>query len=74
MYSRSVHTPCLAGRLACLQVCHPGVAENIARDFRLLMPLAALTSRVRGLRFINLKQTLAQFSASMTAQVSHRAG
>ena len=33
-----------------VKVRHPGVAARIAEDFRLLRPLAALTSRIRSLK------------------------
>lgn len=50
------------------------MAESITRDFRLLAPLAAATARTGALKFLNLKQTLAQFSATMTAQVRRATG
>ncbi|KAL6758164.1 ABC1 family-domain-containing protein, partial [Haematococcus lacustris] len=55
-----------------VKVRHPGVASCIQRDFLILKPLAGLTSRVRLLRALNLRDTLAQFSHTMTAQADLR--
>lgn len=52
-----------------VKVRHPGVATSIAVDFRLLKPVAAAASRIPSLRGLSLKESLAQFSANMTAQV-----
>jgi aarF domain-containing kinase len=65
--------PRVAGLLpVAVKVRHPRVAARIATDFRLLKPLAAAASRVRGLRGFSLQQSLAQFSATMTAQADLR--
>ncbi len=55
-----------------VKVRHPNVASRIATDFRLLKPLAAAASTVKGLRGFSLQQSLAQFSATMTAQADLR--
>ena len=52
-----------------VKVRHPGVARSIAVDFRLLKPVAAAAARVPSLKGLSLKESLAQFSANMTAQV-----
>ena len=56
-------------RKVVVKVRHPGVAASIALDFRLLKPVAAAASRVPSLKGLSLKESLAQFSANMTAQV-----
>ena len=67
-------TGALTGELlpVAVKVRHPNVARRIATDFRLLKPLAAAASRVKGLRGFSLQQSLAQFSATMTAQADLR--
>ena len=42
------------------------------QDFSLLLPLAAAVARLPSLSGLSLRQTLEQFSASMTAQVDMR--
>lgn len=56
-------------RQVVVKVRHPNVARNITIDFRLLKPVAAAASRVPSLKGLSLKESLAQFSANMTAQV-----
>lgn len=56
-------------RQVVVKVRHPNVARNIAIDFRLLKPVAAAASRVPSLKGLSLRESLAQFSANMTAQV-----
>lgn len=56
-------------RQVVVKVRHPGVATSIAVDFRLLKPVAAAASRIPSLKGLSLKESLAQFSANMTAQV-----
>lgn len=56
-------------RQVVVKVRHPGVAKSIAIDFRLLKPVAAAASCVPSLKSLSLKESLAQFSANMTAQV-----
>ena len=51
-----------------VKVRHPGVVTRLAQDFRLLKPLAAAASRLRSLKALSLRESLAQFSATMTAQ------
>ncbi|CAL8461811.1 g1342 [Coccomyxa elongata] len=59
-------------RQVVVKVRHPNVARNIAIDFRLLKPVAAAASRVPSLKGLSLKESLAQFSANMTAQTDLR--
>ena len=56
-------------RQVVVKVRHPGVARSITVDFRLLKPVAAAASRIPSLKGLSLKESLAQFSANMTAQV-----
>ena len=56
-------------RQVVVKVRHPGVATSIAVDFRLLKPVAAAASAIPSLKGLSLKESLAQFSANMTAQV-----
>jgi len=55
-----------------VKVRHPGVVTRLAQDFRLLKPLAAAASRVRSLKGLSRRESLAQFSGTMTAQARPR--
>lgn len=55
-----------------VKVRHPGVGDTIRTDFQLLRPIAALTSRVRSLKGLNLEDSVSQFSHTMTAQTDLR--
>jgi aarF domain-containing kinase len=55
-----------------VKVRHPGVAQQIWEDFQVLRPFAAMTSRVRSLKGLGLKDTVNQFSHTMTAQADLR--
>jgi aarF domain-containing kinase len=55
-----------------VKVRHPGVAQRIWEDFQVLRPFAAMTSRVRTLKGLGLKDTVSQFSHTMTAQADLR--
>lgn len=59
-------------REVAVKVRHPGVADRIWQDFQLLRPLAAMTTRVRTLKSLNLSDSVAQFSHTMTAQTDLR--
>ena len=59
-------------RQVVVKVRHPGVSQSITIDFRLLKPVAAAASRIPSLKGLSLKESLAQFSANMTAQVQPR--
>jgi len=61
-------------RQVVVKVRHPGVAQSIAVDFRLLKPVAAAASRIPSLKGLSLKESLEQFSANMTAQVQPSLG
>ena len=55
-----------------VKVRHPGTAEKIRLDFALLKPLAAASARVKALKGLSLKESVSQFSNTMTAQTDLR--
>ncbi|KAI7844981.1 hypothetical protein COHA_001347 [Chlorella ohadii] len=59
-------------QVVAVKVRHPSVSLRIWQDFQLLRPLAALTGRIRTLRSLNLSDSVAQFSHTMTAQADLR--
>jgi hypothetical protein len=64
--------PCGGSLPVAVKVRHPDVAARIATDFRLLGLLASAAGRVRALRGLSLRQSVAQFTATMTAQCDLR--
>ncbi|KAL0035601.1 hypothetical protein WJX79_001935 [Trebouxia sp. C0005] len=59
-------------RVVAVKVRHPGVADIIRRDFQVLKPVAAATSKVPALKGLSLKESVSQFSSTMTAQADLR--
>jgi aarF domain-containing kinase len=55
-----------------VKVCHPNVHRHICLDFRLLARLSAAAARVPALRGLSLRESVAQFSHTMTAQTDLR--
>ncbi|WIA32106.1 hypothetical protein OEZ86_002957 [Tetradesmus obliquus] len=55
-----------------VKVCHPNVHRHICLDFRLLAGLSAAAARVPALRGLSLRESVAQFSHTMTAQTDLR--
>jgi aarF domain-containing kinase len=55
-----------------VKVCHPNVHWHICLDFRLLAGLSAAAARVPALRGLSLRESVAQFSHTMTAQTDLR--
>ncbi|MEW5303193.1 MAG: hypothetical protein WDW36_005909 [Sanguina aurantia] len=55
-----------------VKVRHPNVATYIALDFRILKPLAEFASTFSLLKGLPLRETLSQFSHTMTAQADLR--
>jgi aarF domain-containing kinase len=55
-----------------VKVCHPNVHQHICLDFRLLAGLSAAAARVPALRGLSLRESVAQFSHTMTAQTDLR--
>ncbi len=60
------------GSLVAVKVRHPGVARRIKQDFTLMQGLAGLAEWLPALQGMGLRQTMSQFSASMTAQADLR--
>lgn len=60
------------GARVAVKVRHPGVARRIFLDFQLMQALAGVAEALPGLRGMGLRQTMSQFSASMTAQADLR--
>jgi len=56
------------GRPLAVKVRHPNVVERIQTDFALMTLLADFSARMPGLRWLNLKSSVAQFSTTMVAQ------
>lgn len=55
-----------------VKVCHPNVYRHIKMDFRLLSSLSAAAARIPALRGLSLRESVAQFSHTMTAQTDLR--
>jgi aarF domain-containing kinase len=55
-----------------VKVCHPNVHRHICLDFRMLAALSAAAARVPALRGLSLRESVAQFSHTMTAQTDLR--
>lgn len=60
------------GARVVVKVLHPGVAKRIAQDFRILGPIAEWAGRFKALKGLSLKESVSQFSATMTAQADLR--
>jgi aarF domain-containing kinase len=55
-----------------VKVCHPNVSEHIRMDFKLVGWLAAAASKLPLLRGLPVRESVAQFSHTMTAQTDLR--
>lgn len=53
-----------------VKVRHPGVSEVIRRDFVIMNQCAQLCSRLPGLKWMRLDESVAQFAVFMLEQVS----
>lgn len=60
------------GQQVVVKVCHPNVAEHIRLDFKLVGWLSAAASKLPVLRGLPLRESVAQFSHTMTAQTDLR--
>ncbi len=69
---RRSSTDASAGLPVVVKVLHPGVAKRIAQDFRILGPIAEWAGRLKALKGLSLKESVSQFSATMTAQADLR--
>lgn len=56
------------------QVRHPGVALRIHQDFQIMGWIADVAQRIPALKWLNLRQSVDQFSHTMTAQVKRTEG
>ena len=56
------------GQPLAVKVRHPNVVDRIQTDFALMLMLADFSARVPGLRWLNLKASVSQFSSTMVAQ------
>jgi hypothetical protein len=56
------------GQPLAVKVRHPNVVDRIRTDFALMLMLADFSARVPGLRWLNLKASVSQFSSTMVAQ------
>lgn len=63
-----IHAGVIRGRKVAVKVRHPNVAEQIELDFRIMRFLAELANRLPGLRFLNLSESLKQFSHTLASQ------
>jgi hypothetical protein len=59
-------------RVVAVKVRHPRVASNIRMDFKLLGMVSAAIGRVPALRGLSLRESVSQFSHTMTAQTDLR--
>jgi hypothetical protein len=63
-----VHKAELDGKLLAIKVRHPNVAQLIDMDFRLMSLAARVFDLVPGLRWLRIRESVEQFSATMAAQ------
>ena len=63
-----VHKATLGGKPVAVKVRHPNVVRRIVTDFTLMRGAAELSAKIPGLAWLNLKQSVEQFSGTMVAQ------
>jgi aarF domain-containing kinase len=63
-----VHRAQLDGNLLAVKVRHPNVAQLITMDFQLMSLAARLCDVIPGLRWLRLRDSIAQFSTTLAAQ------
>lgn len=63
-----VYRAILNGVEVAVKVRHPNVKEHITMDFYLMNLLAAMVERIPGLSWLNLKESLSQFSGTIASQ------
>eukprot|EP00898_Chlorokybus_atmophyticus_P002550 jgi/Chlat1/3296/Chrsp22S03447 len=56
-----------------VKVRHPGVARRIHDDFQVMAAAAAMADRIPALKWLNLKESVSQFSHTLTGQADLRA-
>ena len=55
-----------------VKVRHPNVGQQIHQDFQILKPIAGMASRIPTLKNLPLRESVSQFSNTMTAQTDFR--
>ena len=63
-----VHRADIDGKLVAVKVRHPRVVERIVTDFTLMRMIADSSAKISWLSWLNLKQSVEQFSGTMVAQ------
>ena len=63
-----VHKASLEGKLLAVKVRHPRVAHLMDLDFRLMSVAARLVDLVPGMRWLRIRESVDQFSATLAAQ------
>jgi len=63
-----VHAAVMKGRRVAVKVRHPGVAEQIEKDFRVMKKVAEIADRIPALKFLNLGHSMEQFSHTLASQ------
>ena len=63
-----VHFATYQGQQVAVKVRHPRVAERLSLDFRIMKHAAAAAEALPGLKWLNLQESVAAFSSTMTGQ------
>lgn len=63
-----VHAAVMKGRRVAVKVRHPGVAEQIEKDFRIMKKVAEIADTIPALKFLNLGHSMEQFSHTLGSQ------
>lgn len=63
-----VHAAVMKGRRVAVKVRHPGVAEQIEKDFRVMKKVAEIADKIPALKFLNLGHSMEQFSHTLASQ------
>lgn len=63
-----VYRAVLNGELVAVKVRHPNVREQIVKDFKVMKWLANFVENVLGMRWLNLGESLSQFSGTIASQ------
>ena len=63
-----VHFATYRGQQVAVKVRHPRVAERLSLDFRIMKLAAAAAEVLPGLKWLNLQESVAAFSSTMTGQ------
>lgn len=63
-----VHAAVMKGTRVAVKVRHPGVAEQIEKDFRIMRRVAEIADTIPALKFLNLGHSMEQFSHTLASQ------